>query len=498
MTAPVKPPAAPAPTYPDGFVMDNGTDAVPSGRVRVIGPNNEQGTIPIPGSAPALPGPGPMRRSVTFDPTPDPYAGMNSDQRSLANRDEIVRGVLRQGIPTAAALGATALAGPEAGWGLRMLLAGAGGTAGDLGGQAATGEPLSLPTAVTRGALESAGSGAGDLLAAGARGLAGGWYRGALRPGVAATNDAVETASRLTRSTVPPDVADLSKQGLKLRVPLGPGIGGRGVERIAALDAPSNAALSGALADATHQGQTFNMWGMQPAVNDLRAEVASQTNGPAAVRQIDAWLGELKNSKTWRLPGAKPGTLGAYRDVTPEELQGFKAKWQDEAASYYKQIAKGTADENTVLHQRFAAALAKSAQDALEAMPHPSAQFPGKTVGEVIADANSKLSSTYPLYGAVKNAEVAMAGTRGPGSPWWAHAGAPAAGAAGGALVGGPAGGAVGAGLGLAADKLMSNPAIASRLALAVTSTPAQMLMRMAPRAVPPLAGYAMADQTRH
>ena len=410
---------------------------VPPGAVEVV----PGGVSPT-----GAPGSGP-RRQITTDTTPDPYAGMTPEQRNRAVSADIGKQAIRTIGPSAAAIGASMLV-PEAApvaWLLRSLAAGAGGAAGDVGAQGATGQPINLGQAATRGVGEMVAQGAGEGLLGMGQGVAQTMYRNALRPGKAIANSATETASRIAGQPVAPDVASVAKQGLLERLPIGRGLTGTGGEKMARLRAPSNAQLDDALQAAGISGHTTPIRALADGITALKDEVRHETRAAAKIAAIDKMWGETLAQ--YRQP-AKTG-IGKDVRLSPQELQDQVRTWQDQATSYWKGVEGGKPDELAALNARFDAALATAGRRHLNSIAAPS-HIPGKTLGNLIEEANTRLSSLHPLGDAISNAELRMeSGTGGPGVPWYMHAGAPAAGALLGTAAHGPEGAAIGGLLGL-------------------------------------------------
>lgn len=413
--------------------------------------------------------------------------------RPLTNREvtaDIARRAVREVLPSAAAMGASLvlpeIVAPAVGaarlapWALRMAAAGAGGAAGDLGAQGLTGERLDPMKALSRGVGESAAQGLGEGLATSAQALGEGLYRGALRPGMKLTKEASRTASRLAGERVGPDVASLSKQGLRERIPLGRGLTGTGTEKLTGMVAPEIAQKSAALSAANRSRWNFNPQNLASAVTDLKREVIGEVGGKEKAALIDQmWADELSKHHITTYPSGKPRP-GApkIKRMSATDLDDAVMKWQQQAD--YNRAAE---DPKEALRARVAKALAREGRAHLRSIQTPLRG--GGTAGEAIAAANDRMSELHPLREAVGAAETRMeAGTGGSAFPWYMHAGAPAAGAVVGTAAGGAGAGAGGALLGLAADRALSNPAVASRIALGLTNRGVQATARQVPRAL--------------
>jgi hypothetical protein len=412
-------------------------------------------------------------------------------------------------IPSGLALGLSLAAGPEAGYGFKLgaralpawlARAGAslaGGAGGELGVQGLAGENLDPRAAASRGVAETAASLGGDLFNLGGRQFAEGTYRGVLRPGAKLADQAAENEARLLGKPVQYHEADLARQALRDRVPIGPGIGGTGAQRIKALNAPSNDLLTQALTDADKAGVDFQIGDVLDGIPDLRKELLKETDGKKKVAALDRLTSDMRSQ--FYTPGAN-GTFGKVQRISPQELQDLKGTWQKQLESYYKSQSP---DERQALTMRFTDALAKSARSKLEAIGTPNV-LTGTTLGDDIARANAELSRRKALGTAVDNVEAGLAGgTRGTGAPWWTHAGTPAMGAGAGFALGhGPEGAAIGTGAGLMLDRLLSHPVSASRLSLALTDPAVQRMVQQSPHAAYALfrlmqGGGAPSDQSR-
>lgn len=440
-------------------------------------------------------------RKVTADVAP----GL-SGRAAMA---DLGKRVLREDVPSIAAATASLLA-PEslvlpgvartvAPWLLRTGAAGLAGTGATLGAQGLTGQPINVGDAVTRGTGEAAAQLLGEGAAGVANNVAEGLYRGALRPGAKLTKQAANTASRIAGRAVQADEASLASQGLRDRIPIGRGFTGTGVDKLATINAPHNAAISEALAAATQAGHTTNIMNLMDELTVLRGELANETNGAKKLAALDKMQKAMIDQ--FRLPssGRGPGKLVRF---TPEKLQELKSTWQHQAETFYNQSQNGVPSERAALQARVDEAMARAARKRLEGISIPSSQ-PGRTLGDILANANEQLASRKALGTAVGNAETGIAaGTRGSSIPLWAHAGAPAAGALGGAILGhGAEGAAAGAALGLGADRLASNPISASRIALFLTNPVVRKITQTSPHSLIPLlqmlSSPAPPDQTQ-
>lgn len=411
--------------------------------------------------------------------------------RALSNREvsaDIARRFTREAVPSglamAASMAAPEVVAPVAGlariapWLLRAGAAGVGGAVGDIGAQGLTGEPLDVSKALSRGVGEMAAQGIGEAGVGLATGAAEGLYRGALRPGLKLTKEATRTASRLAQEKVGPDVASLAKQGLRERIPLGRGFTGTGSEKLERIAVPEIAAKTDALKVADRSRWKFNPQRLADGITDLKAEVMGEVGGKDKAALIDQmWADELSKYHNTTYPSGKPrpGAPKINR-MSASELDEQVLKWQKQA-----DYSKDAEDPKEALKARVAKALAREGRAHLRAIQTPMRS--GATAGEVIAAANDRLSELHPITDAVSQAELRMeSGTGGSVFPWYVHAGAPAAGAAIGAT-GGPGASAGGALLGLAADRALSNPAVASRLALGLSNRGVLGTIRQAPRA---------------
>ena len=409
--------------------------------------------------------------------------------RSLSNREvmadmgkRLVREVLPSGLAMAASMAAPevmvplGLAGKLAPWAGRMAASGVGGTAGALGSQGLTGERIDPMAALSRGVGEATAQGIGEAGVAGATSLAEGLYRGALRPGIKLAKEATKTASRLAGARVEPDVASLARQGLKERIPLGRGFTGTGSEKLTAMAAPEIARKTTAIQAANRARWNLNPQNLASAITDLKAEVIGEVGGRDKAAMIDQlWNEELVKHHITTYPSGKPRP-GApkIKRMSASELDEQVQKWQQQAD--YNREAE---DPKEALKARVAKALAREGRAHLRSIQAPLRG--GGTAGEAIASANDRLSEMHPITDAVSQAELRMEAGTGGSFPWWMHAGMPAAGAAAGAAggTGGIAGGAL---LGLAADRALSNPVVASRLALGLTNRGVRGTVRQAPR----------------
>lgn len=331
----------------------------------------------------------------------------------------------------------------------------------------------------------------GINVARGAGALARGWMGNALRPSAAAQNAATVTAGRLKGAPVQPDESSLVEQALRERVPVGRGMNvggpslltaGTGSDRMASLAGPHSAALGQALDAAGSVGHTFTIQDVtgSPAVAALRSELANEEGGTAADLKVKQMMNDLIDQFRHTPAGSRgPGKLVRF---TPQELQALKQTWQAQADNYYKRAANGVEDPLQTLRARFQAAIASGARAKLEGIATPS-NIPGKSLGRVIAESNARLSELHPLADALGTRELQIANGTGSRLPWWTHAGMPVAGGALGMAAGGPHGGAIGTGAGIVADAALSNPAIASRAALLLTSPAVRTLLTNTPRA---------------
>ena len=393
------------------------------------------------------------------------------------------RHAVREVVPSLAA-GAASLAVPALGpllgpaskvapWLLRMGAAGVGGTAGDFGAQGLTGQRLDPAAALSRGVGEATAQVAGEGLVGLGKGAAEGIYRNVLRPGKAVTQSAVETASRIAGQPVAPDVADLSRQALRERLPLGRGLTGTGGERMGLLQAPSNDQLTEALSAAGAAGHDHAIRDLADGITALKNEVRGETRAAEKIRRIDEMWAEMIDK--YRRAPRKGQRIGKDVRLTPQQLQDEVRTWQNQATAYWKGVEGGKPDELAALNARFDAALASAGRRRLNAIPK---------YGPLIEQANTRLSELHPLADAISNRELAMAGgASGSNYPWYMHAGGPAVGALAGTAVHGAPGAATGALLGVGVDRLLSNPVTASRIALGMTNPAVQGVVRQSPRA---------------
>lgn len=405
-----------------------------------------------------------------------------ADRKGLTNAQtnaDIGRYAVREFLPSAVSMGASLVA-PEVGaatriapWLLRMGAAGLGGTAGALGAQGLTGQRLDPMAAASRGVGEMTAQGVGEVMVPGMQAAAEGIYRNVLRPGKTLAQSATETASRIAGQPVAPDMADMSRQALSERVPLGRGIRGTGGERMASLQAPSNNDLTDALAAAGNAGHSHAIRDLADGVTALKNEVRGETRSAEKIARIDAMWREMIDK--YRQAPRKGSKIGKDVRLTPQQLQDEVRTWQHQATSYWKGVEGGRPDELAALNARFDAALASAGRRRLNEIP---------VFGPIIEKANTRLSSLHPLADAISNRELSMAGgSSGSSFPWYMHAGGPATGALAGSMAHGTEGAAGGALLGLAVDRLISNPVTGSRIALGLTNPIVQGVARQSPRA---------------
>lgn len=418
--------------------------------------------------------------------TTDPAAGLS--QRDT-NR-EFGRIVAHEAIPSAAALGATLLsppigvAGRVAPWLLRMGAAGLGGAGGELATQGLMREKLDPNAALSRGVGEMAAQGIGEGMVGLAQGAGEHLYRDALRPGAKVTKQAVQTQTRLSGATVAPDVADVSMQGLRERVPVGRllRMGPSGGEVMTEMIAPHITEKSVAIKAADRARWNINPQSLASGVSELKSELASEVGGQqksAIVDQLwDEFLNQYRNT-TYPSGRPRPGAPKMNR-MSASALDDQVLRWQQQAD--YNAEAM---DPNEAIRGRLAKALARAGRANLRTIDTVVGSDPAKrTAGEIIAAANDRMSSLHPLQDAIGNAEVRSAGGGGGGAPWWQHAGAPLTGATVGAASGGVPGAVVGGLAGAAADKALANPEVASRLGIGLTDLRVQNLLRQMPRGV--------------
>ncbi len=421
-------------------------------------------------------------REVTTD------SGPALTQRQT-NRD-FGRIVAHEVLPSAAAAGASilapeaALAGRVAPWLLRMGAAGVGGAAGELGTQGLMRERLDPGAALSRGVGEMAAQGLGEGMA-GLSNMAGtDLYKKALRPGAKVTKQAMQTQTRLTGAPVAADVADVSAQGLRERVPVGRlfKMGPSGGEVMADLVAPQIAAKQTAIRAAERARWRINPQQLASGVSELKAELASEIGGAQKAALVDhLWDEFLNQYRVTTYPSGKPrpGAPKINR-MTASELDDQVLRWQQQAD--YNAEAM---DPNENLRGRLAKALARAGRANLRTIDTVVGGDPARrTAGEIIAAANDRMSSLHPLQDAIGNAEVRAAGGTEGGAPWFVPAGRTATGAALGGAGGGIPGAVAGGLAGFATDRALANPAVASRAGIALTDRRVQDLLRQAPRGV--------------
>ena len=417
-------------------------------------------------------------RQVTEDTGPALTQGQT-------NRD-FGRILAHEVLPSLAAAGATmvdpplGLAGKASPWLLRMGSSFLGGTAGELGTQGLMREPLDPRAALSRGVGEATAQGLGEGLAGIAQHSGEALYKKALKPGIKITKQAVQTQSRLTGGTVAPDVADVSLQGLRERVPVGRlfRMGPSGSEVMTDIVAPHIQAKTEAIRAAEKARWRINPQNLAAGVSELKGELASEVGGQQKAAIVDKLWDEFLNQfRQTTYPSGKPRP-GApkIRRMSASELDDQVMRWQQQAD--YNADAM---DPNEAIRARLAKALARAGRAKLRTIDVHMAG--GNRVGDVIAAANDRMSSLHPLQDAIGNAEVRGASGGGSGGSWISHAPIPTAGALVGSA-GGPPGVAVGGLLGIAADRALANPAVSSRAGLALTNIRVQDLLRQMPRGV--------------